>query len=327
MTYPFTPAAQPFAGQLPTDAPTWRTGNQRFWLGRPDGLMIQLPSPNPEGYSAPGSLGEVEHGLTGGASALTIFDDEIRRWTLTWPRLAGRDWQVVRGFYRRVFGDDPWAFVPPEDVNRLTIAQSMCGALRGSVEGWAATSGTVTYDAAVTAAIYPSGVLRWAGMAQNARLSAGTFVAGVLRADLNRSAPYLPAEYVSGSLYVATASGTPSACVRLVGYATDGTATGVVAAGPSVGLSATPQQLFVTAAPGALAAADYVCLEVQAISAASPNLLISAPQLSYTDSVLAWEMGGGVPRVNLVAPLGRAPDPHMNSAASMTLAETQLGVA
>jgi hypothetical protein len=252
----------------------------------------------------------------------------MRRWQMQWPRLAGRDWQVINGFYRRLFGDDPWCFVAPEDVNRLTLTQSLCGALNGVAEGWAATAGTVAYDSTQTPAYYPSGVLRWTSPTLGARLFAGLVVAGAENADLDRAAPYLPAEALSGGVWLLAASGTPSVRVRLVGLAANGVTPVATVNGPTLVLSSTiPTWVTATAQPGDLGSSAYAGLALECRSSSSPALLLSSAQLEYAAFPSAWGVGAGVPRVMLPAGLGRAPDLHMSSAATLNLAETIVGAA
>lgn len=324
MTTPFTPTAVTYPGQDPGVELAWRSETMRFWLGRPDQMMIELPTADPGDYEAAASLGEVEHGLLGGTSGLTIFDSATRRWTISWPRLVGRDWQVVNGFYRRLFGNDPWAFLPPEDLNRLTLAQSMCGGLHDVAEGWAATVGTLTYASAVTAPVYPCGVLQWAGAGLNSQMVAGLVTGGVAAVDVDRSMPYVAAESVTGFAYVAKASGTVSARVQLLGLSAAGALVATIN-GTTTALTTTLTQLSVTAAPGALGASAYVLLVVQSLTAAAPNILVSCASLSKLAGVPEWAAGGGAPRVNLVQPVGRRLDTFMNNAATMTLAEVITG--
>ncbi len=313
MTAPVTPFSTDgvYPGADPGDVAAWRSGSFRFWLG-PVGNLIELPSVYAANYTAPGSLGEVEHALANGTSAVTRFDSMTRRWTLGWDRLAGRDWKVVNGFYRRLFGPDPWAYLNPEDVNRLTLAQSLCGTLHAKIEGWQVSVGVAAYDATVAAPIIPCGVIRWTGATSGAVFSSGVYI------------PYVPALSWTFQTAAWVASGTRAATLRLSGR--DATGAIVLEQSQSIALTATPQTFTVTAQPMALGASVNILAELLAADSAAADILISTPQVTESN-VTDWWAGSGVPRVALVAPLGRAPDPRMNSGATLTLAETSYGAA
>jgi hypothetical protein len=325
---PFYLDTVPFAGVDPGEPQFWPTVPGEFWLGKP-GNMIQLPSPMADGYEAPPSGGEIEHGLAGGASAATRFASDMRRWTLPYQRLTGRDYQVIAGFRKRLIcGPGPWCYLPPEDTNRLTYAQSVCGALNGVAEGWTPGSGqTVAYDSTVAAAIAPCGVLRWSGAGNNSVLVAGGFSGSNPDADVLHSCPYVPSRPWSGSAFVAKASGTASARAQLAGIAADGVTVVASVDGPLVTLTTSPQRLSVSVTPGALGASAYVVLVVKCGTAAAPDLLVSCPSLSDTDLPNEWALGGGAPRVVWPVAPGRVVGWHMASDVTVTLAECITGAA
>jgi hypothetical protein len=101
-TTPFSTATVAFAGQSPGKVVDVPAGLRKFYLGLP-GNMIQLPPPQ-VGYTANGSTGESAQGLLSGGMAVMRTPRTKRAYVLNWQRLAGRDWQIVEGFYRRLFG-------------------------------------------------------------------------------------------------------------------------------------------------------------------------------------------------------------------------------
>lgn len=321
-SYPFTrePVAQP--GALPASRPKWDTRPHRFWLGQP-GAMIELPSPDPSLYQAPRSRGEVEQGLASGASGMIRFPHSVSRWTLGWPRLAGRNRSVVDGFYRGAFGSGPFCFVPPEDVNRLTLKQSMCGALNGVAEGWVASVGTVTYNAAVASPVAPCGVLDWSAEAANALLMPG-INAGPPTPDPSFSIPYLPAEPFAWSVWLSTASGTASVRLVLSGRNAAGTVVTAVN-GPTVTVSAGAWTLLqMSLNPGDLTTSPYVLPLLQSLD--GHPVRVSAPQAEFRNFRTDWDLGSGVPRVNWVAGRDtRTFDTHMNMPDTMVLADAVVG--
>jgi len=284
--------------------------------------MVQLPAPAVEGYSANGSAGQVEHGLLGGGSSVTRFDSQTRRWTLSWPFLAGRDWQLLNAFDRRLLGADPWCYLNPEDANRLTLAQSLCGGLRGTVEGWSPSGGTLATDTA-DPYLAPSGVMKWTPAASGDVLAANSIQGGV---PDKTACPYVSALRWRFTIWAKVATGSTSVNASMVG---------VDAAGATV---ATPTNVY-----GSLVTTDwtqlscltlvsdlgsslYVIPTVTVTASTTTALFLSCPMLTETAET-DWAVGAGVPRVVLPAGLERAPGVQMTSAASMTLAEAYPGAA
>jgi hypothetical protein len=324
VTTPFAPGFVGFQGQDPGDPQYWDVRAHRFWLGKP-GNMIELPSPQVDGYTANGAAGEVEHGLSGGGSAVTRFDSMMRRWNIAFLHLAGRDYQVVNAFYRRLLGFGPWCFLPPEETNRLALAQSMCGGLHGVAEGWTPTTGTIAYNSAATPYAVPSGVLRYTGGTSGAAVRAG-YNSGT-GVDLDHAAPYIPAEPYTASSYAAVPTGAAAARMQLLGIAADGVTIVTTLNGPTVTLATAPALLSVTALPGDLIGSAYVVLSMQNQSVSSSTIDMSCAQLEMRDEPTDWAVGTGVPRVIWPTGRDRALNAHMASDITMTLAETITGAA
>lgn len=331
MTTPFYTGTVPFAGVDPGEPQFWPTVPAEFWVAKPSiGKVVQLPSIRDNGtYEAPPSQGEIEQGLAGGASAVTRFASEMRRWTLTYERLSGRDYQVVTALRKRLLlGNGPWCYLHPEGTNRLTYAQSVCGLANAVAEGWTPSVGTVTYDSTVAAADLACGVLRWSGAGNGSLLVAGGYGGGSPDADVLHSAPYVPARSWEGDVWITAASGTPSANVRLVGIAADGVTVVTSIDGGTVVLSTTPQRLTCYIDPGVLGASAYIVLVVRCLTASSPDLLVSCPWLTDRPfDIDGWTLGGGVPRVIWPTPPGRALGWHMGSDLTVTFAEAITGAA
>jgi hypothetical protein len=291
---PFTPNSVAYPGLRPPRDHSYTAAARRFWLGRA-GAMNQLPSPA-LGYDVAISQGETVHKLGNGRTAVRFLPDESREWSLKFPKLYGGDLEVVHGFYRRLFGLGPWCFLPPDEVNRLTLAQSLTGNLNDVAEGWTVDAGTITYDPSITAAILPAGVLRWSppGAAGNlARIGHDT----TLGVDLTKAVPYIAAEPYTASVYAAKASGTLSARIRLLAIAADGITVSGYGVGPTVALTTSLSLLTATVNAGALGNAAYIVPAVENLTASAPDMLLSAVQLQLGSTATNWAAGRGTPRV------------------------------
>lgn len=323
MTSPFTTVTPPALGADPGTVQFWRRDTPGFWLGKPEAAtgMIQLPDVDPANYTATGSTGAVIHGLLDGGQAKTEFDSLMRVWTLSWPFLAGRDWQIINGFDRHLFGADPLLYVQPEDVNMLTLRESMCGALDATLKGWVSNGGT---PAITTGAPYqtPSGIMSWAPGASGKILHNGKTYGLV---DTDHAAPYLPAKPTCASFWVKTASGSTTVQARVSGRNAAGTVISE-ATSAATSVNATSWTLVTATAPaGTLGLSLYVLAEL--VSASTTTLLICCPQLENNLIPSPWGAGAGTPRVMLTTSLNRTPDVFFNSAATMTLTECVTGAA
>lgn len=313
---PFTTTAVTFPGQaLPRDkawSPTTRNG--QFWLGKA-GNMIQLPSTDPA-YAVVVTRGDVLHGLIGAGSTVTHRAHQKRAWTITWKRIQRRDFEIVNGFYRGIFGDGPFCLIDPADVNLLGLDTSMCGARNGKIGSWT-TGGadTIAYDSTITPPITPCGVLRWHGAGNGSILAAGPRSGASVIFDATSSIPLVQALQQELSVYAWTASGVAN--VQLV--LNDGVS--ATAASSTVGLTTTPQQLALNHAAGAFGANGYLILTVKCLTASAPDILISAPQLEFGVSTpSAFAAGSDAPRV-VIPPLTRAVDRVWGKPMSLTLAQ------
>lgn len=317
------------AAGVDPDAPAqWWPPGSRFWLGKPGQMMVELPSPNT--YTRSGSSGEVEAGRYAGSSS-TRDASAMRRYTLGWNRLIGRDDALIDGFYRRlVVGNGPWVYVPPEDTNRLTLVQSMCGSVNGVVEGWLVNGGTLSYDSATAPAIFPSGVMRWAAGAASKSLIAGTTGGTFGVPDTDHAAPYLPDEPITFAVWAWASSSGPTLQAAVTGCAADGSGATTVS-GPAVTLTTSPQPVVVEVGPTLLGSSAYVLpkLNIGAV-VGSRTVAISNPMLVFDDDVdvTDWSHGRGVPRVVWpVSPGDQAIEPTGTRPWTMTLAETIKGAA
>jgi hypothetical protein len=321
---PFSTATVTFAGQSPGKVVDVPTGLRKFYLGLP-GNMIQLPPPQ-IGYTANGSTGESAQGLLSGGMAVMRTPRTKRAYVLNWQRLAGRDWQIVEGFYRRLFGYGPWCFVSPDDRNRLPTSAALAGAPNGDISKFATAVGTLTYDSTDAPPISPSGVVQWAGAGVASSLVLGKVVGGLATPDIatttstGTSAPYIPSEPVTFSIYARTASATASASVSATGRQANGTVTSTVTSS-NVTLTTAWQRVSVTATAGALGAAPYVLGFLTCNTASAPNILVACPQLEYSSAATEWAVDSHVPRVIASQPLPQSLDGILASATSLTLVE------
>ena len=327
MTTPFYRGTVDFAGDDPGWDDWYPTVPGRFFLGKP-GNMVELPSPFADGYTVLLDDGGVAHGMAGGGTSMDRFGDAARSWTLPYLRVLGRRWQVLNGFKRRAFGAGPWCFLAPEESNRLTLKQSLCGALNGAVEGWATGSGTVTYDATLTSPIEPCGVMRWHGAVNGSRLIAGKWSGSNPAADLAYCTPYVPGLPWAGGGYLSTASGTATVNLRLYGFAADGATVVTSVDAGSLTLTTTPQQAYLELVEGQLGASAIIALAFRCTTAGAPDILISCPWLTErVADVTDWSQGGGTPRVVWTREDVHALGWHMGRDLTVPLAEAYPGAA
>lgn len=325
MTYPYVDDPVPFLGQAPDgDAPWNDWSDFEFWIGDPEGPdgMFQLPPVAVDGYQRPKNKGRVAHTLAYGAQSVTEFPamngagKGTETFTFTWDRLAPRDRALVDSLDDGDFGW-PLCFLPPDDTNRLTAAQSMC-----TGAGWSPTSGTVAPYSAVRAPVRPSRVMQWSGQNAGARLVAGDVVAGSGRPTAGLAAPNVPALPFAFCCYVRAVAGTTAAHMRATGMNADGTgAVQVNEASTTVGTNW--RRLWVLADPGAYGVLPWIVPSI--VSEDGAALLIACAQASYTDDLPDWLKGKGVPRVVPTVELQPTVDANLNHALSMTLGEARTG--
>lgn len=324
MSAPFYAFPVAFDGADPGDPIYWPTEPGKFWLGKPGVMMVDLPSPMADGYAVSVS-GGTEVGLMGGGSAETRFDSQTRRWTLPYQRLAGRDRQVLAAFAAwQAVGAPPWVYLGPEDNNRLTLTQSMCGKKHGAVSGWLSSSGGVGYEPNVPARIFPAGTMHWVPGGVGEILAAGADGDTAGHPDVDHAAPYLPGEPTTWIIWAKVTGSAATLKARISGRNAAG-AIDTEVTGPNVVLnSAGWQPLYVTAAAGTLGGSDYLVPEVVCVSTGS-TVLLCCPDLRYADVPGDWELGGGAPRVTWPAASEFAVDVHRSRDLTVTLAETITG--
>lgn len=295
-TTPFSTVATTYAGQaLPKDRSyAWMA--DRLWLGRA-GNMIQLPPNVPGTGKTAVTDGETVHELPGGGVSTTRFAFDKGTWVYQFPMMINRDWQILDGFRRRLFGQGPWCLPDPADTNYLPEGASLAGSLNAVAEGWAATVGTVAYDATQTPAEAPSGVLRWNGQTTNSQAGIGQLVTGALTADTSLGCPFIGALPACASMYVASA-GSVTVRAQVLGIRASDGAIISTNNGTATALTSTPQQIFASAAAGGSSSIAYWMLALQTTSAGIADVLISCPQLELgVTTPSSWAAGAGVARV------------------------------
>jgi hypothetical protein len=336
MSTPFYVGDLDYNGQDPLESAPWDgIGLDKFYLGRWDQWMVELPQPNT--YLPSPSGGEIEKGLANGGSSVIRNASKMRRYTLGWNTLIGRDKQLIEAFSNRViFGSPsasacPWVFVPPEDSNRLTLGQSLCGAQRGVVDGWVSSVAPV-YQPTVAPAVFPGGTMLWNSGAPNSVLRATWNPAALSTPDPTRSPVYLPPE-PCGFIFWATCYGTlgvtsASVSARITGRYYDGTQEGSTFTGASVTVPTDNWfPVYVQLDPFDLPPQAQFVLPAVVSNDGHP-IYISNPHFYYGDQPPDWAVGAGVPRVVWPVPLGDTPlIPSGPAAMQMVLAETISGAA
>jgi hypothetical protein len=289
-------------------------GSVGWWLGQA-GNMIRIPGPS-VGFDEAVSQSESTIVNLDGGTFTRRRASVKRQWPFQWQRLAGRDWQIVYAFYRRLFGEGPWCLVIPDDVNRLSEAQSICAPGDDSPE-WSASAGTLA--AGTGSPLLPSGVLVWTSPGASGVLTAGNGAATVNPAT---AVPYLPGESITFSVYL-MASAARTFTVRLSGFDAAGAYLASVTA--TVAVTATGYtQGVVTVGPsnGTLAGAVYVTGQVVAPTVSVPaSVSIAAAQLEFRGSASAWGLGMGVPRVTCTSMTPRTVASLYANNVTMNLAE------
>ena len=319
MTTPYSSVPAPYAGATPTWPTPWPDRSTDVWLGVP-GNMVQLPPPDLIDPLYDGA--EVVHGLYGGGSATTDGPNVRRSWTIEWPSLLGREWQLVYGFYRKVIaGRWPWCMVTGEDVNKLTNAQSMCSS------GWSASgAGSVTFSSPTAPYITPGGTMQWLPSAAGESLIAANIVSGTFTPDTDHGVPYIPALPLTFSCWVWKSAGTAQFQPRLRACNADGSGNQVIS-NATVTVGTTWQPVSISVGPNAFGSLPYVFPVLGSIDGG--QFRISNPMLTYSYPLddTDWELGSGVPRVSPTGPPTRDMSLYPSQAASWTLAETITGAA
>jgi hypothetical protein len=289
--------------------------------------MIQLPPPQ-VGYTANGSTGEAAQGLLSGGMAVMRTPRTKRAYVLNWQRLAGRDWQIVEGFYRRCSVPARGASPHPDDRNRLPTSAALAGAPNGDISKFATAVGTLTYDSVTDARRSRPRGREVGRRGRVVVLVIGQGCRGLATPDIatttstGTSAPYIPSEPVTVSMYARTARRPRPRRCRRPGAASQRHRHGrTTVTSSNVTLTTTWQRLTVTATAGALGTAPYVLPFLTCNTAAAPNILVACPQLEYASAVSEWAVDSHVPRVVATQPLPQSLDGILASATSLTLME------
>ncbi|HEX4432853.1 MAG TPA: hypothetical protein VHZ96_26505 [Frankiaceae bacterium] len=324
MSTPFYEGAVAYEGADPGDPIFYPDDDPHFWIGKPGLMMVELPSLGADNYTATAAAGEVEQPLMGGGSGIDRFASQTRRWTLAWPSIGGRDLQTVMALASwDLLGPPPWVYLGPEDNNRLTRVQSLCGARDGDVSGWLSSDGDVDFEPSVAPRVFPGGVMAWAPGSSGAILAAGADGDTAGNPDVDHAAPVLPGMPATPIFWARCSTGTATLKARLSGRLADGTID-TEADGPDVDLDDTEWlPLYVTAEAGTLGASQYLVPELVCVTAG--DVLVCNPDLRYTDLPGDFELGGGAPRVAGPFDYARPVDVHRWSPIGLTLAETITG--
>jgi hypothetical protein len=280
------------------------------YLGRL-GALQKLPSPT-EGMSSVPSMGGTAQPLLSGGTSVSSRLNSKTTYTLPYTLLPSVDADVILGFYRKLFGLGPYAFVDPTVRNVLSLDVSTCGARTQAAHGWAATSGAFTRTGTPPTGLTASGVLQWAGFTSGGIINPAV--------DVLATPPSVPLEACTASVWV-KASASTSMTLRLSGYDATGT---LLATGPTTAFTATTtwQVVSVTAVAGDSSLAASALLVPRLVAnATATSVSIAAAQLEYSNTPTTWQPGFGSPRVLISQVPGREVPVLGSSSHTITLVQ------
>jgi hypothetical protein len=262
------------------------------YLGKP-GAMRVLPSPNSPVTATP-SKGDVVHALLSGGVAVTTRLHARKTFSLPYTMLDSASADVLLGFYSRLYGLGPFAFVDPSVRNVLGLDVSTMGLRTNASPGWVASSGTLTPAAAGGPVGVDSGLLTWSSLVASATLQPGL---AVNTANTAAAPVYLPSEACTVSLYV-KASAATTASLQLTGYSTAG-AVNYTSSAASMSITTAFQRFTVSVAAGlaGLASSAFVLPRVVLGGTVPTSVTIAGAGLEYGTVATTWEPGHGSPRV------------------------------
>lgn len=310
MTYPFVVDSEGYPGIAPGSSPWNDWSSRRVWIGLA-GAMYQLPPAGVDGYTSTRARGRIAHGVYDGLTAVTEWAHAARSYTFSWLRLTPAQRAFVEALDSGRLVPSPWCFLPLDETNRLTEAQSY-----GDAGAWHSTGATPPAAApSVTSPIPGTAPLLWTPAAAGDRLTLD------LTALPATACPAVPAEPVIAAFYAWTASSTASVRTSIVARADDGTALATVD-GDDITVGTTPQVVYAPCDPGALTD-GWLAPELR--SNDGHTVYVAAPQLTLTDEYQDWLPGTGAPRVVPITELDWTVDANLNAAGSWTLAEAVAG--
>jgi hypothetical protein len=262
------------------------------YLGKP-GAMRVLPSPTGPVQATP-SKGDIVHNLLSGGVAVTTRLNAKRTYSLPFEFLDATSADTLLGFYNRLYGLGPFAYVDPSVRNVLGLDVSSMGLRTNAAPGWVASPGTLTPAATGGPTGLDSGVLTWASLVASATLQPG---AAANTAPITSAPAYLPTEACSVSLW-AKASSATTASLQLTGYTAAG-AVNYTGSATSMSLTTAWQLFTVSVAAGlaGLASSAFVLPRVVLGGTVPTSVSIAAAQLEYGTAATAWQPGHGSPRV------------------------------
>jgi hypothetical protein len=263
------------------------------YLGKP-GAMRVLPSPTGAVQATP-SKGDVVHNLLSGGVSVTTRLNAKRTYSLPFEFLDATSADTLLGFYNRLYGLGPFAYVDPSVRNVLGARRVVDGA---ADQRRPRLGGLVRHP-------HAGGYRRPDRPGQRrAHLGVPGGVGDAAARDASehrqpspRRPAYLPTEACSVSLW-AKASSATTASLQLTGYSAAG-AVNYTGSATSMSLTTAWQQFTVSVAAGlaGLASSALVLPRVVLGGTVPTSVTIAAAQLEYGTAATAWQPGHGSPRV------------------------------
>lgn len=309
---------------LPANLPPNST-HQAFYLGQP-GAMVKLTLPD-AGFTNALSRAEVAHALASGGTTTTRRKDVKRSYGLPWSGLTADTGDSLLSFYSGARGAGPYALVDPSMRNHMSLDSSTFGAPTGKLTAWSAgASDAAPYlDTAFVGPLAGSAVLHWPTPVATHVLLEGNQSAGGFVPSWTKGVPYLPDLPAIVSMWVRTVTGTASNfllyALGLGRAGWDGSQPHVSVTIPTI--TTTWQQINVLVPVNSWSAAiGPIIAPALVATAGSPDILVSAAQLSYGfGQPVPWVTGLGCPRVSFSAPVSSSVPVNWRRAQSYVLTE------
>lgn len=290
-------------------APLCSPSQPLLYIGKA-GAMVQLINPDAY-YTNILDMGAVAHSLVGGPTSLQRLGRARRHYNITWSARTVDQADQIVSIQAGMLGPGPYFFIDPLWRNVLPVHIAGSGKIRQTAEGLFPTVGAVAYSNAIApptvgTGSLPPGVWTWTGAGSASALYLNASAAGILEA----SAPpcqlnLLP---ITPAVWLKAVSGTPNVSLQI--YFNDISGALVSASTLQTGNLSTSWQRFSGTIIAASIPSTAVAYGIKILSngAAAPVIHIAAPSGQYINpgslAVPAWVLGLGVPRMNVVAPVG-----------------------
>lgn len=282
-------------------------GNRNFYLGNPQGKVVQLLIPD-SGFTATLDQGRVDHQLLSGYHFVQRGRKFKRSYGLALSALGVDSADQIMSILYGLLGPGPYFFVDPFWRNVLSSHVSSAGGAGQTSTGFVPSAGAVAYSGTVTppTAAPLSGVQVWTGAGNGSTLWVAASSAQVLERSALPAYTMLP---VTFSVWAKTATSTASLAIDA--YFNTATGAYVSSVNLATGLSVTTgwTRYSGTLATASIPATAYLTgVAVRCLTAAAPAIHIAALGAQFaTGSVSGtgasalppWVLGLSVPRMLL----------------------------